>query len=90
MKRRRFSKNRFDLGSLAANHVADRKESEGSIIFFPDDKNPGKNKYFKFDKFRYELLHSELLNCVLCTPEICLSSSVLFIMAVKGEQVCRR
>ncbi|ELU04696.1 hypothetical protein CAPTEDRAFT_111874 [Capitella teleta] len=37
IKKRRFSKNRFDL-SGSANHVAsDRKGSEGSIVFAPDE-----------------------------------------------------
>ena len=38
MKKRRFSKNRFDLSGLS-NHIMDRKESDGSIVFSSD--NPG-------------------------------------------------
>ena len=36
IKKRRFSRNRFELTSLG-NHVVDRKESEGSLVFSPDD-----------------------------------------------------
>lgn len=36
MKKRRFSKNRFDLSGLG-NHISERKESDASIVFAPDD-----------------------------------------------------
>ena len=36
MKKRRFSKQRFDLSGLS-NHITDRKESEGSIVYMSDD-----------------------------------------------------
>ena len=40
IKKRRFSKNRFDLSGLS-NHIGERKESEGSIVFVPEDGRGG-------------------------------------------------
>ena len=36
IKKRRFSKTRFDLAGLT-NHIGERKDSEASVIFLPDD-----------------------------------------------------
>ena len=36
IKKRRFSKTRFDLAGLT-NHIGERKDSEASVMFLPDD-----------------------------------------------------
>ena len=40
MKKRRFSKQRFDLPGMSNNNSAsvDRKDSDGSVMFMPDDR----------------------------------------------------
>ncbi len=38
IKKRRFSKTRFDLAGLT-NHIGERKESEASVMFLPDDQH---------------------------------------------------
>ena len=58
IKKRRFSRNRFDLSSLS-NHVSDRKESEGSVIFSPEDNKSNTGWYetiwhLKINQFGYK------------------------------------
>ena len=36
IKKRRFSKQRFDLSGLT-NHITDRKDSDASVMFLPDE-----------------------------------------------------
>ena len=44
MKRRRFSKSRFELGSIS-NHMLERKESDTSIVAYGDDSRSCRWRY---------------------------------------------
>ena len=51
MKKRKFSKNKFDLSGLT-NHI-DRKESESSIVFMSDELKTASGTNFFFSLFYF-------------------------------------
>ena len=51
IKKRRFSKTRFDLAGLT-NHIGERKDSEASVMFLPDDHRHTGMKFVNYSKSR--------------------------------------
>ena len=45
IKKRRFSKQRFDLSGLT-NHITDRKDSDASVMFLPDEQPRQSCEYY--------------------------------------------
>ena len=51
IKKRRFSKTRFDLAGLT-NHIGERKDSEASVMFLPDDHHHRHTGWQELNSFR--------------------------------------